>query len=111
MRLGIPLINGSSVESLAKSVVAIFTRLDNGLRRINFDENFESFEVDLEIPAATQKRIANKFGKDKITPRRFVVTDITSGGPLYHTGEWDELNLFLTNSGADPFVGSVRFFR
>jgi hypothetical protein len=112
MRLGIPLINGASLEGLTKSVVAIFTRLDNGLRRITFDENFESFEVELEIAANSIQRVANRLGRDGIVPRYFLVLDTRDRGVLIRDGDWDTTNLWLRNiSSTSSFVGAVRFFR
>lgn len=80
-----------------------------GLRRLTFEDNFESFEETVKIAATTETAIQNKLN---FIPSRMIVVDVTSGcvvsrGPTV----WDKDRLFVKNYSASATTAKIVFMR
>ena len=80
-----------------KNVVSIFKDLANGLRKLSFSDNFTSFEITIDIPANTEKKIINKL----TTIPNYVIID-AKGNALVTRGDtsWDVNSVYLKNHDA-----------
>ena len=84
--------------------------LDVGLRRLSFDDNFESFKAEsLEIAAGAEARIVNQFN---LIPSGFLVLR-QSGGGLITDGPtaWSTDFVYLTNTGGTTATITAVFLR
>lgn len=83
--------------------------LINGLKRLDFLNNFESFEVTVTIPAGAELGIENKL-RNAIPSKRIIVrsnvSDITDG-----SNEWTRQYVFLKNNSASEATLTVVFLK
>lgn len=86
-----------------------FRELSNGLKKLDFLNNFESFIVTVEIPAGQEVAIENKL-RDSIPTKRFIVRSnsyqITDG-----VSEWSKQYIYLQNAGASTATATVLFLK
>lgn len=86
-----------------------FRDLFIGLRRLSFEDNFESFEYTGEIAATTEISVPNQFS---FIPSRYLILD-TTGGAIVGRGPtaWDKDRLFIKNYSASATVAKIVFMR
>jgi hypothetical protein len=96
------------IEYLSIDLKSSLRELTTGLRKLTFDDNFESFEVDVTIPAGTELAIRNEL---KSIPTRRIILATNLGGLDVYDGdtEWTTDFLYLTNSGASTAQMKVVF--
>lgn len=112
-RPGFLQVSANSLGELARTVNAGFVQLAKAFQQIEFD-NFESFEVEVEVPASSEVRVANQFGRDKqpIIPRYMLVLSQTGSGIVVRgAATWTVDNLYIKNVTASTATVTVRFFR
>ena len=80
-----------------------------GLRDLTFDDNFRSFEVDVELAATTEVRVRNELS---FVPKRYIIVSQEGAGQVTKgTSTWTDDNVFLYNNGAVTVTIKVIFFR
>jgi hypothetical protein len=80
-----------------------------GLQRLTLTENFDSFEVEVDIPTGTEVKVANRLKTQAL--RRLIVRQ-TGDGPISDgSTPWTSEFLYLENHGADDVTASVIFMR
>ena len=82
--------------------------LSIGLLRLNFDDNFESFEQTVEITAGSTAEIRNRL---QFIPSKYIITSQTGNGVVTKTGTWTLDKLFLINNGAVTVNINVTFLK
>lgn len=80
-----------------------------GLRRLSFEDNFESFEFSGSIGASAEISITNKL---PFIPSRYIVLD-TTGGAVVGRGPtaWTSDRVFIRNYTATATVAKIVFLR
>ena len=80
-----------------------------GLRRLSFEDNFESFEFSGAIAATTEVAVTNKLS---FIPSRYIVLD-TTGGAVVGRGPtaWNQDRLFISNYSTTATVAKIVFMR
>jgi hypothetical protein len=100
-----------SVDKL-KNFTALVRELATGLKRLDFDNNFESFETsDLTIAANTEEKIRNEL--DPAIPTKMVIVKQTGNG-LVTAGDtaWTSNYVYIKNNDASNSVTvRVIFFK
>ena len=88
---------------------ASFRDLFIGLRRLSFEDNFESFEYSGAIAATTEISVPNRL---TFIPSRYIVVDST-GGAIVGRGptSWTSDRLFIKNYSATATVAKIVFMR
>jgi hypothetical protein len=82
--------------------------LESALRRLDFQNNFGSFEVTVTIPATTELRIPNQMAP--VVPSRRIVVRQSGGGAITDgTSTWDREAVYLYNTGASSTTIKVIF--
>ena len=82
-----------------------------GLTRLSFDDNFESFEVDVTIEATSELEIRNQL-RDAIPSKRVVIAGGTGAGDIVDGDtEWTTNFVYLKNTSASPVTATVLFFK
>ena len=96
------------LESL-QSLTQLIKELSTGLRRLTFESNFESFEVNVEIPTTSEFGVRNQL---TFRPTKYIIVS-QSGNGLITKGptEWTDNNLYLYNNGASDVEATIIFFR
>lgn len=86
-----------------------FRDLFIGLRRLSFEDNFESFEYNGAIAATTEISVPNKFS---FIPSRYLVLDAT-GGAIVGRGPtaWTSNILYIKNYSSSATVAKIVFMR
>lgn len=89
--------------------------LANGILKINFRDNFQSFIVeDITIPAGTEVSIANQFAKSypgNIPSGRIIIRQrLNDGLVIDGDTKWTENHVYLKNPSASDVIVSVLFF-
>ena len=83
--------------------------LITAFRRLSFDDNFESFEVTVTIPAGAEIGIENKI-RNAIPSKRIIVrsniSDITDGATA-----WNLSHVYLRNNAGTDATLTVIFFK
>lgn len=103
-----------TIEDVAKYLSIDITKtlreLSNGLTKLNFADNFESFEVSVTINNGTELAIRNELRTGKIPTKRIIVRggdgvqNIVDGDI-----EWTKNYVYLKNTGASPVSLTVIF--
>ena len=93
----------SNLKELSKIVKELMV----GLRALTFDDNFESFEVDVTIAAGAELSIRNNL---QITPSRVIIEGQTGNG-LLSKGTWNENYLIMKNNGAEEVTAKLLFLK
>lgn len=96
------------IESL-QTMQQLIKELSTGLRRLTFGNNFESFEVDVEIPTTSEVSVRNQL---TFRPTKYIIVS-QSGNGLITKGptDWTDNNLYLYNNGASDVEATIIFFR
>jgi hypothetical protein len=89
--------------------------LSNGLLKLNFRDNFQSFLVEnLSIPAGEEVSITNQFKisyPGYIPTGRIITRQLGDANIIDGNTEWSENHVFLRNPSANNAVISVLFFK
>lgn len=89
--------------------------LSNGLLKIDFKQNFQSFIVEnLSIPAGIEVSITNQFKVSYpgvIPSGRIIIRQIGDANIIDGNTSWTESQVFLRNPSANDAVISVLFFK
>lgn len=86
--------------------------LQLGLTKLSFGDNFESFEVEVSIPATTELAIQNRLTSGLIPTKRVIVRG-GDGTQNIVDGDtpWSSNFVYLKNVGATDVSFTVVFFR
>lgn len=88
---------------------SLVKELAQGLRKLNFSDNWESFEKDIEIDATSSIEIRNEL---QFIPSRYIVVDQTGNGLITrHTTAWSSDYLYLYNNGSVSVTATVIFLK
>lgn len=105
----------STIKYLEIDLWSWLKELSNGLLKISFKENFQSFIVDnLSIPAGQEVAISNQFRTaypGTIPSGRIIVRQQGDANIIDGTKVWTETQLYLRNPSANDAVISVLFFK
>ena len=104
-------VRGQDVESyLSASVNSAFRDLLNGLQRLSFTDNFDSFVVeDLTIPASDSAGIINQLTE---TPRyRMILRATGVDAWKLRDGEWTRDSLELINDSTSEVIVTVLYMK
>ena len=92
-----------------KDIVNLTRQLAVGLRNLTFTDNFDSFEVELEISATTEIRVQNQLN---LMPTRYILVSQTGNGLVTKgTTEWTDSFLYLYNNGAVTTTVTIIFLK
>lgn len=83
--------------------------LEVGLKKLDFENNFSSFEVTVTIPATSELKIENTLRTGKIPSKRLIVRQTGGGAIIDGTSAWTKDALYLYNTGASPATVTVIF--
>lgn len=98
---------------LAGELAAVLRELRSGLSSLTFSDNFESFEVELEIAAASESEVRNQF-RGGVIPSRWIAVRKDQYGIYVCDGdtEWTKDYVYLKNTHATQAATlTVVFFR
>ena len=101
------------LQYLQTSLWAWFKDVTVGLRRLNFFDNFQTFQAVVTIPAATELPIVNGFEGNlvnSIPTGRIIVRQTGNGVITDGPTPWSADFVYLTNNGAVPVTITVIFF-
>jgi hypothetical protein len=85
---------------------------ETALRTLSFDDNFESFEVEMTIPAASEISVRNQFRDGKVPSFYIVVEHIGEGQIRKGSTTWTAELLYMKNVHAtEELTARVRFFK
>lgn len=100
---------GELARYLTVELGSIFTQLFLGLHKLKLEDNFEHFQVELTIPAASELEIRNEL-RDVIPSRRLIVrgngVGIADGDAV-----WTKDFVYLKNTSASSATFTVMFFK
>jgi len=94
---------------MAEEFNAALKDLFSGLRRINFQDNFEQFEVTVTMASGETANIKNSLGYP-IT-KRIIIRQTGNGLITDGTGVWNSESVSLMNNGPDQVTVTVLFLR
>lgn len=100
---------GSDVKSfIQKDLASCFKDLFTGLKRLNFEDNFESFTADVNIQAGETVTIENKLS----SPVSKFLTVRQKGNGLLTDGDvWTSERVSVKNNGAVTVSATIIFMR
>lgn len=80
-----------------------------GLERLRFEDNFESFQITLVIPAGSESKLRNQL---KFIPSKYIVL-FQQGNGLVTAGDsqWTPDFLYMKNHGAATVTVKLLFLR
>jgi len=88
----------------------LMRELSNGLSKLTFRDNFQGFETEITIPAASVKQIRNEV--DFIPSKRIIVRQDVEAAISDSTTEWTSDFVFLENHNAtNQVILTVQFLR
>jgi len=99
-------------EYLKVHLTATLKNLSAGLRKLNFEDNFEGWtETNLSIPAGTEVPIRNQISPE--IPTKRIIVRGGSGAQSVTDGvtDWNSNFVYLTNQGGSPVTISVVFLK
>jgi len=96
-------------EFLNVELATNFRELVNGLSKLNFIDNFESFEVDIEIEAGQELAIRNEL--IDIVPSRRIIVRSNGNSIVDGDKEWTKDYVYLKNIGTTKQTARVIFLR
>lgn len=101
-----------TVNYLSVDLTRILRELVNGLTKLNFSDNFQSFLVTVEIPATTEIAIPNDL-RDGSIPSHKLILRGKSGAQDVVDGdaEWTQEFVYLKNTGASAVTVTVLFLK
>lgn len=87
---------------LRRDLTKTFRELSNGLNRLRFVDNFESFEVSVTVAANSTLSIQNELGQGRIPTKMIIVNgdgrDITTDKSVWTVNNVSVTNNHATNS-------------
>jgi len=90
-----------------KQLGPLIKELANGLKFLDFANNFSSFEVEVSIPATTELGVRNQLTN---IPKKYIITSQTGNGLLTKgTTEWTKDKVYLYNNGAVTVTATIVF--
>ena len=93
-----------------KDFKVLLKELSTGLRQLTFNDNFESFEIDLNLTSGEEKNnIRNQL---KIQPSRYIIVFQTGNG-LVTAGDtaWDNNYISFKNHGSNTVDVKIKVLR
>lgn len=83
--------------------------LDIGLKRLDFQNNFKSFEAQITIGAGAEVAIQNQMSP--IVPSKRIIARQSAGNNVISDGntKWDQSFVYLKNEGASSVTLTVIF--
>jgi hypothetical protein len=103
------------IEYLEVGLWGWLRELTTGLLKINFAENFQSFEVkNVSIPAGTEVAISNQFSRvypGTIPSSRIITRQRGDAMIIDGDSEWTATQVYLKNPSANDAVVTVIFFK
>ena len=98
------------VKYLAAEMIFSFRELTLGLTRLNFEDNFDSFETTVTIAAGAEETIVNEL--DTIPTQRIIVRSDDGGrGIADGPTDWTQNFLYLKNYGGTDGTVTVVFLK
>jgi hypothetical protein len=95
---------------LIKGITQMAKELSTGLRNLKFEDNFDSFQVDISLAAGEEKNnIRNQL---KNIPTKYIITFQTGNG-LVTAGDtaWNINYISFKNHGSNPVEVKLRVLR
>jgi len=86
-----------SLDNLQNLKLAL-TELATGLTRLDFIDNFRSFEIEVTIPANTEAKLRNRL--TKIPERYIIVKQVGNALVTAGTTPWDINFIYMQNHSA-----------
>lgn len=83
--------------------------LITGLRNLTFADNFQSFEVEVDIPATSEVAIANQF--KGVIPSKRIIVKANVNTVVDGDNAWTTSYLYLKNTGATAATVKVLFLK
>ncbi len=98
------------VKYLTEELRMTFVQLHLGLRSLSFEDNFESFLVEVTIDSSAEKVIRNQL---TVIPSKRIIVRGGTGAEKVVDGptEWTKDYVYLKNTGASAVTVSVLFVR
>lgn len=97
-----------NLENL-REIKNLVRELSVGLRRLTIRNNFEGFEVDTVIPAASNVTIRNQLD---FVPTRYIILSQTGNGLITKaTTPWSTNYIYFTNNGAAQVEAKIFIMR
>ena len=94
---------------LSQDLPRTLRNLQFGLTKIAFQDNFESFQVEVVIPASSEIGIDNQA---RFIPTRRLIVRQTGGGAITDGDtDWTSDTLYLKNTGGTDATVTVVFLR
>jgi hypothetical protein len=94
----------------ARDLIALVRSLNVGLKKLNFQENFEAIDIEgIEIPSNSEVTVRNKL---TYIPTKYIITS-QSGNGLITKGDtpWTRSALYFKNNGNETVTVNVTFMR
>jgi len=90
-----------------KEIPQLIKELANGLKFLDFANNFSSYEVEVSIPATTELGIRNQLTN---IPKKYIITSQTGNGLItMGTSTWTKDKVYLYNNGAVTVTATIIF--
>lgn len=86
-------------------------QVSSGVRKLTFDDNFESKTVTVTLTAGGTAKVVNPFPVGVVPSEWFVVDRIGAGGVMRGPDPWGTELSFEETSGTDAVTATVRLFR
>ena len=103
------------IQYLEVSLWSWLKELSNGLMKIDFEQNFQSFIVkNISIPAGEEVSINNQFSKiypGVIPSGRIIIRQKGDANIIDGNNEWTTNHLYLRNPSTNDATVSVLFFK
>jgi len=102
-------IVGDDVKGfIRKDLAGCMKDLFAGLKRINFEDNFETFTATIKLEAGEQGYIVNALN---VPPTKRIVIRQTGNGLITDGTAWNSEKVSLINNGAEEVTATVLFMR
>ena len=82
--------------------------LGAGIYKLSFADNFQSFEKDITIAAASESQIRNEL---PFIPTRYIIVNQSGNGLITRETAWTKDYLYLTNNGAVEVNATIVFLK
>lgn len=97
------------IQFLRMDLTSTLRELGNGLSKLTFEDNFESFEISTTILAGQEVEIPNRL--PVVPSRRIIVRQSGNGLITDGTTAWNASFLYLRNNGGASVTCTVVFMR
>ena len=93
-----------------RELTKLIRNLANGLVKLDFLENFESFETEVVISASSDLEVRNEL---KFIPKKYIIVNQEGNGLITKKADtaWTSDYLYLTNNGASEVTATIIFMR